>query len=196
MQSQGALEEELAKACTPRPISTRTVVHRDGTSERTLHVSCPMAGETISIERCAACPMCVRLNALDGTVGRPSVACAFDAPSPPPRARQAGSLLSRFATCVRDDALDVVLATTASAAVPVVDEGLHLVGLLEPGPHVRVDDGTLGLAVEEHTLLPAAIAHMAHRRLRQVPVVGRSGKVVGVLDDLDALRALRGVDPE
>jgi CBS-domain-containing membrane protein len=140
--------------------------------------------------------MCVRLNALDGTVGRPSVACAFDAPSPPPRARQAGSLLSRFATCVRDDALDAVLATTASAAVPVVDEGLHLVGLLEPGPHVRVDDGTLGLAVEEHTLLPAAIAHMAHRRLRQVPVVGRSGKVVGVLDDLDALRALRGVDPE
>jgi hypothetical protein len=196
MQSQSALEDELAEACTARPISTRTVVQRDGTSERTLHVSCPMLGETVSIERCVACPMCVQLNALDGTAGRPSIACAFEAPSRPPRAREVGSLLSRFAMCVRDDALDAVLATTARAAMPVVDEGLHLVGLLEPGPHVRVDDGRLGLAVEEHTLLPAALAHMARRRLRQVPVVSRSGKVVGVLDDIEALRALRGVEPE
>jgi CBS domain-containing protein len=195
MRSQSDVTDEVADTATARPISTRTVVARDGTSERTLHVSCPMVGETVCIERCVTCPMCVRLNAVDAGVGRPSVACAFDALTPAPNARPVGSVLARFAVCVRADAIDTVLpALPPSGAVPVVDDRLRLVGILEPGPHVRIDDGARGLAIDEHTLIPAALAHMARRRLRQVPVVDRSGAVVGVLDDIDALRALRGLD--
>ena len=73
----------------------------------------------------------------------------------------------------------------------VVDEDLRFVGVLEPGPHIRADGEALGLAVDERTPLPTALAHMARRHVRRVPVLNEGGAVVGTLDDLDALRALR-----
>jgi hypothetical protein len=77
-----------------------------------------------------------------------------------------------------------------------VDEHLHLVGFLELGRRqVGANDGALGWALDEHTAIPVALAHMARRRLRQAPVIDQDGTVVGVLEDLDAMRALRGMTP-
>jgi hypothetical protein len=178
---------------TALPISTLTVIERDGSMFRTLHVFCPMDDRTVSVERCVACPMCERLDASEAS-GRPSVACSFEAPSASKRKRGVGGTLSRFATCMRDDAVNVVLPTPSPIApLPVVDEHLHLVGFLGPGRQVGANDGALSHALEEHTAIPAALAHMARRRLRQAAIIDCDGTVVGVLDDLEAMRALRAM---
>jgi CBS domain-containing protein len=181
--------ESVSTRVSVLPISTRTVLVREGAVQRTLQVCCPMHDKTVSIERCVACPMCARLDANEGSVMRPSVACMFERRRP---GAGAGAALSRFASLVRLDAISLVLPIPPPVApLPVVDEQLHLVGVLEPGPHVRVDDGALGLAVEEHAPIARALTHMARRHVRRLPVVARDGTVVGVLDDLDAMRVLR-----
>jgi hypothetical protein len=171
------------------PISTRTVIERDGSTKRSLHVFCPMEDRTITIDRCGACAMCACLDATSGD--RPSVRCTFPAPTGPGSARPVGSALARFSVCVRMDAIHAVLPAPAGGTLIVVDEHDQLVGVLEPGPRVRVDDGALGLAVEQHMPLATALAWMVRRRARQLPVVARDGAVLGVLDDLDAMRSLR-----
>jgi len=178
-------------------VSTRTVIEKDGSAKRTLHVLCPMDDRTVSVERCVECRHCARLDASEGTVGRPSVACTFEGPGAPERPRAIGGVLSRHATCVRVDATRVALrAPPRAGVVPVVDEQELLVGILEANLVVRADEGALALAIEEHTPVSTALAHMARHRVRQVPVVASDGTVVGVLDDLDAMRALRGVAPQ
>jgi hypothetical protein len=196
MRSTCRLSDDPAGIATVLPISTLTVIERDGSMVRTLHVFCPMDDRTVSVERCVGCPMCQRMDASDAS-RRPSVACSFEAPSVSQHNPGVGRTLSRFATCMREDAVNVVSPTPPpTAALPVVDEHLHLVGFLEPGARIGANDGALGRALEEHTALPVALAHMARRRLRQAPVVDRDGTVVGVLDDLDAMRALRGISAE
>jgi CBS domain-containing protein len=190
MQSDGTTRNEsVGTTVSVLPISTRTVLERGGVVQRTLQVCCPMHDKTVSIERCVTCLMCARLDANEGSVIRPSVACMFETRRP----GAVGAALSRFASLVRLDAITVVLPIPPPVTpLPVVDEQLHLVGVLEPGPHVRVDDGALGLAIEEHAPVPKALTQMAHRHVRRLPVVARDGTVVGVLDDLDAMRVLRG----
>jgi|HubBroStandDraft_1064217.scaffolds.fasta_scaffold06692_6 CBS domain protein len=196
MQSSGHLSAESAGTATALPISTLTVIERDGSMVRTLHVFCPMDDRTVSVERCVVCPMCQRMDASDAR-GRPTVACTFEAPSVSQRNPGIGRTLSRFATCMRADAVNLVSPTPPpTAPLPVVDEHLHFVGFLETGPQVGANDAALGSALEEHMAIPVALTHMARRRLRQAPVVDRDGTVVGVLDDLDALRALRGITVE
>jgi CBS domain-containing protein len=176
------------------PISTLTVMESDGSAHRVLLVFCPMHDRTLSIETCIACPMCAGLDASGGQASRPSVACTFDAPKPSGSARPAATVLSRFAVCVRVDAVAAALPPRPAGLVPVVDADMRFVGVLE-GPRVRLDDAGAEVAIEEHVPIPAALARMAHKRARQVPVVARDGSLVGVLDDLDALRALRENGP-
>jgi hypothetical protein len=196
MRSSGHLSAEPAGTATALPISTLTVIERDGSMLRTLHVFCPMDDRTVSVERCVVCPMCQRMDT-SVAGGRPTVACAFEAPSGSQRNPGIGRALSRFATCMRADAVNVVSPTPPpTAPLPVVDEHLQLVGFLETGPQLGARDGARGSALEEHMAIPVALAHMARCRLRQAPVVDRDGTVVGVLDDLDALRALRGTSVE
>jgi CBS-domain-containing membrane protein len=195
MDLHGTATHPVGKV-TARLVSTRTVVEKHGSAKRTLHVLCPMHDRVIGVERCVECPMCVRLDASEGSVGRPSVACSFETPSARSRTVAVGSALTRFATCVRADAIGLeLLASSRSGSLPVVDEHERLVGVLESGLHLRADAGTQGLAIEEHMPVSKALAHMARHKVRQVPVVARDGTVVGVLDDLDAMRALRGVAP-
>ena len=172
------------------PISTRTVIERDG-STHTLLVVCPQEAQTVSVERCVACPGCQCLDDGDGSVRRPSVACSSGTPEVPGGARTAGNTLSRFSTCVRADAIGQVVLPSPYGCLPVVDENTLLVGVLGTDSHARIDRAAVDLAVEEHLPIRAALAHMAHHRARHVPVVARDGLVVGVLDDLEAMRALR-----
>lgn len=139
--------------------------------------------------------MCARLDASNGSVGRPSVDCSFEALSISGRTRAIGNTLARNAVCIRLDAINGVLPPTPLLGlVPVVNEELHLVGILREG-HLSADDDTLALAIEEHAPIPAALAHMVRHRSRHAPVIAGDGTVVGVLDDLDAMRALRGLNP-
>ena len=178
-------------------ISTRSVIERDGSMQRTLLVLCPREDRTVSIERCVACPRCTRFDASEGNGGRPAVACAFEAARVTELTCVVGSTLSRFSVCVRLNAVEQLTTSPPPAAwLPLVDEKMHLVGVLEPGPRIRVYDGGLDLAVEEHTPIHAALAHMARKRTRHLPVVARDGPFVGLLEDLDALRAVRGPTPE
>jgi hypothetical protein len=181
---------------TARLISTRTIIERDGSTQRTLLVMCPMEDQTLSVERCVACPMCARLDASNGSVGRPSVACTFEAPSVSGRTRAVGSALARDAVCMRLEAMNGTFPPMPLVGLlPVVDANLRLVGVLEKG-HLRADDDTLGLTIEEHTPIPAALTRMVRHRMRHAPVVARDGTVLGVLDDLDGMRALRVLMPE
>ena len=105
-----------------------------------------------------------------------------------------GAVLARHASAIRHDAHPQAHAEPRyRSPVAVVDDDLHLVGILERDGTIRRDDGSLSFAVEEHVTLPAALARMARRRQRSVLVVDRAGEFVGVFDDLDALRALRDV---
>jgi YD repeat-containing protein len=192
MQSRGSGTDEHAVAGATLPLSTRTIVERDGTAKRSLHVFCPMHDRTVTIEHCVACPMCERLGT-SGEGDRPSVACTFAAPIGSNGARPVGSVLARFSVCVRVDALHADLPVPAGGLLLVVDEDGRLVGSVEPGPRVRLDDDASGLAIEEHTPLAAALAWMVRRRARQLPVITRDGTVLGLLDDLDAMRSLRTI---
>lgn len=174
------------------PISTRALLEPDGSVRRDLHVFCPKAGATVSIEECTGCPACMGLDARSDTDGRPAVRCAFERPTPEGSARPVGAVLARYASAVRLGALPHVHAEPLPGhSVAIVDMDLRLVGILERDGTVRPDDGSLSLAVDEHVTLPAALARMARRRQRSVPVVGPSGIFVGAFEDLDALRALR-----
>jgi CBS domain-containing protein len=185
MQSSEPVERRL-------PISTRAVLEPDGSVRRDLQVFCPKDDATIVIDGCTACPACRGLDATSDADGRPAVRCAFERETPPRSARPVGAVLTRYASAVRLGALPQTHAELPCVSpVAVVDAELRVVGILERDGTVRPDDGSLSMAIEEHVTLPAALARMARRRRRSVPVVGRSGVFLGAFDDLDALRALR-----
>ena len=158
---------------------------------RALFVFCPMLRRAAALEDCLQCPRCMGLDAAEAS-RRPTVRCSFkgacvDATDPP-----VASVLSRHSSCVRVDAVtEVGHVYGCKGAVAVVDDRVRLVGLLDDESEVRSDDAWLAIAVEEHTSIADALRRMAGVHLRSVPVVARDGTVVGVVDDLDAMRALR-----
>ena len=70
---------------------------------------------------------------------------------------------------------------------------MQLVGVVRAGPRIHVEDGAAELAIEEHASVHDALAHMARKRTRHLPVVARDRSLVGVIDDLDAMRGLRAL---
>lgn len=75
-------------------------------------------------------------------------------------------------------------------SVAVVDDDARLVGVMDPGGRLAKEDAGRGWAIPEDTCVPAALRLMALRHWRTAPVVAPSGTVVGVVQDVDALRAL------
>jgi CBS domain-containing protein len=111
--------------------------------------------------------------------------------------------LARQTVCIRSD---VSLDTGTEVALdqgetPVVDPELHFLGVVTVADlhgvegtaraFSRVEDLTLRnhLVVREESPVREVLATMAHAHLRRLPVVTREGVVVGVVDDLAALRA-------
>lgn len=174
-------------------ISTRTVLERDGSVHRVELVMCPREERNVSVERCVSCVHCERLEPDDHHLRRPSVACAFQGAAGKP-ACTVGRALSRFSPCVRVDAVaQLQLAPPPAAWLPLVDERMHLVGVVRAGPRIRVEDGAGELAIEEHASVHDALAHMARKRTRHLPVVARDRTLVGVIEDLDAMQGLRAL---
>jgi hypothetical protein len=158
---------------------------------RYLRVFCPMLGATAPVERCIDCSMCDGFDPKAGAPGRPLVRCACQTATLVGDDLVAGAVLARFATAIRLDAVNAALTTPVrSAPIPVVNEDLHMVGVLQPDRQVRLDEGGHALAVDEQETVYGALSRLARRQLRRAPVVARNGTLVGVLEDLDALRAL------
>src|SRR5579872_1738010 len=105
-------------------ISTRSVIERDGSTDRMLLVPCPREDRTIALEHCVGCASCTRMDASDDNVVRPSVTCSFEGPSLPEGA--ACRVLSRFSFCIRLDAVSQPsLPPPPAGLLAVVDERMH-----------------------------------------------------------------------
>jgi CBS domain-containing protein len=175
------------------PIVTRTVVGPDLAFERTLQVFCPMHERTVALESCVECPFCAAFDAADDRP--PSVACKFETVSGRP-ALTLGSVLARSALCVRADALgEVGHALAAFGVVPIVNERTQLVGVLDATNRTThpLSHGRLATehALGEGASISEALATMARRRIRQLIVVAADGTVLGIVEDLALLRALK-----
>jgi CBS domain-containing protein len=175
------------------PIVTRTVVGPDLAFERRLQVFCPMHERTVALESCVECPFCAAFDASDDRP--PSVACNFEAASGR-SALPLGSVVSRSTLCVRADALaEVGHALATIGVVPIVDERDKIVGVLDASTHT-IHPLSHGRTAMEYTLgesasISDALAMMARRRIRQLIVVAADGSVVGIVEDLALMRALK-----
>jgi hypothetical protein len=174
----------------PRPISTRTVILPEMAEHRTLFVFCPRLARAVTLEQgCAECTACAGFTTSPDPSRRPAALCSFGGRTPADLPNPVGAVLSRHGICVRADAVGAVSGVALhSGTVPVVDDDARLVGTLDASG--RVHDADAGSGVPEETPVPRALRAMATRRWRSAPVVARDGTVVGVVDDVDALRAL------
>lgn len=176
------------------PISTRIVFQRSGGARRDLQVFCPMEDATLSVERCSRCPSCRGFDTAGDASERPVIRCAHQgAPDDFPDARPVGAFLAPFAYGVRMGALQVGMRMAPHGSpIAVVDDGLRFVAVCEPGPTVFLDNGPASLAVEEHVSLLAALGRLRRQRKRRAPVVSGRGTFLGIVDQSDVARALRG----
>jgi hypothetical protein len=176
----------------PRPISTRVVILPDTAERRTLFVFCPRLVRAVPLEDgCADCTACAGFTTGQDPSRRPSALCTFGGCAEQASPCAVGAVLARHAVCVRADAVGVVRGVSLHFGnVAVVDDETHLVGTLDPTGHLHACDHGRGTAIPEETPVPRALRQMAAQRWRSAPVIARDGTVVGVVDDVDALRAL------
>jgi len=176
----------------PQPISTRTVILPDLAERRTLFVFCPRVGRAVPLEAgCAECTACAGFTTSQDASRRPSALCTFGECAARASRRPVGAVLARHAICVRADAVGAVRGVGLHPGnVAVVDDDTRLVGTVDASGRVHTGDAVRGAAIPEATAVALALRQMALRRLRSAPVVARDGTVVGVVDDVDALRAL------
>lgn len=124
-----------------------------------------------------------------------------------------GEILSDNTLCVGTDthvpAIIELMKERSLPGVFVVDDEGHLVGIvrdvnllrtLEPMPHMRQEPlhalagshvetvMSTAMAIGEDSPVRRALLCMAHAHLREIPVVTREGRLVGVLRDIEGLR--------
>jgi len=176
----------------PRPISTRTVILPEMAERRTLFVFCPKLMRAVTLDDgCAECTACAGFTTSLDASRRPSSLCSFGGCASRASPGPVGAILARHAICVRDDAVGTARGVGLHPGnVAVVDDDTRLVGMLDPSGRVHTGEAACGAAIPEETPVPRALRQMAAQRWRSAPVVAQDGTVVGVLDDLDALRAL------
>jgi hypothetical protein len=176
----------------PRPISTRTVILPEMAEHRTLFVFCPRLTRAVALDDgCASCTACAGFTTSADPSRRPAALCSFGARANGDLRNPVGAVLSRHGICVRADAVDAVRGVALHpGSVAVVDQDARLVGMLDTSGRVHDGDARSGAALPEETPVPRALRAMAMRRWRSAPVVSHEGTVVGVVEDVDALRAL------
>lgn len=177
---------------SPRPVSTRTVVLPDMAERRTLFVFCPRLERAVPLESgCAACTACAGFTTSQDPSRRPASLCSYGERACEPSRRPVGAILSRHAICVRADAVGAMRGVGLhSGCVAVVDDDAHLVGTLDGSGRVRVAGHAGQEAITEQSPVSRVLRQMAVLRWRSAPVVTRDGTVVGIVEDIDALRAV------
>lgn len=177
---------------SPRPISTRTVVLPDMAERRTLFVFCPRLERAVPLESgCAACTACAGFTTSPDPSRRPASLCSYGECACEASRRPVGTILSRHAICVHADAVGAMrVIGVHSGCVAVVDDDAHLVGTLDGNGRVHVACDAGQAAITEQVPVSRALRQMAVLRWRSAPVIARDGTVVGVVEDIDALRAV------
>src|SRR5512140_3076944 len=90
--------------------------------------------------------------------------------------------------------------------LPVVDHERRVVGVVTPADalytsmrsrSVRVREvmTTPAITVDEHEPIEVAAKQMIDERIHSLPVVGRSGELLGIVTGTDLMRALAGAHP-
>jgi hypothetical protein len=140
---------------------------------------------------CADCTACAGFTTSQDSARRPSALCTFGGCAEQAAPRPVGAVLARHAICVRTDAVEGVRGVSLHPGlVAVVDNETHLVGTLDPSGRLHACDHGRTTAIPEETPVPRALRQMAAQHWRSAPVIARDMTVVGVVDDVDALRAL------
>lgn len=194
-------------------VRTRLTVLKDGTTDSCELVFCEAELRSVEVRGCEACPFAGPDSSETARYGLVHCACSvFPIPgnakdlSFPPAAAAAlpvGLALARPVVCVEDclpwvEAARTPLLPESPYGVPIVDRMGALVGLLPPTalasvgwPRDRLasvaDHAVFAVSVDERESLGDAFTKMGMRRMREVTVVGRGRRVVGVLRDVDAL---------
>jgi CBS-domain-containing membrane protein len=171
-------------------------------------VFCARLGRTLDLHTCTRCPAFLEVARDASEDGH--VECLADGAGPTPSARPreltcqdgAGALATASPPCVREDvgarSVARLLIDTGAPYVLVVDAGDRVVGAvwstaaldpaLEPGA-TAAEVMTTAQVASEVTTIHATLLRMAASHLRSMAIVADDGTPVGVLRDVDALRA-------
>ena len=176
----------------------------------TIHtVQCPRFDRSAPFPRCCGCAHMTAIDVdTDGT--HAAVMCAGgDDPHPHGRVDVAeaavrvrvGDVMSTDTTCVRSDVMldDVtkLVVENRLRAVPVVDDGLRLVGIVSKTDLLRARGDAKTVAeimtpivhgLPDDAPVAYAISLMAFEQLHEVPVVDTDSHVIGMVTATDALR--------
>jgi CBS domain-containing protein len=197
------------------PILRLTVVSEVGAQPARSRVFCRLRRESVPVEQCATCP---RLEAIHDGHGDAAgwIDCRFhehelDRFDPAGELTEIGTLLRAGATTVVEAIVTLpvalrVLEAEHCAALPVVDEGAHLVGIVHerhllrraaepPSPEGHERRATTvasamssAAPVAERMSVRSALRFMAAHHLREVVVVSPEGRPLGIVRDVDGLR--------
>jgi CBS domain-containing protein len=187
-----------------RPLdASLTVRRRDilspGGRRRRSTVFCPSENQSVDLAWCRGCPLAERV---DGDAVRCSPDPAANTAAPTARIggeTPVGAVMSaRHVSALPEVPAGQVAKATGGApdvAVLVVDDGDHLLGVIEPAVLAASPTDTLAAtigqrapSIREDRSVAEAIECMVRGHRRFLPVVQEDGRVVGVLSDLDILR--------
>jgi hypothetical protein len=193
-------------APTFSPVRTVETVEADGRRVRSLLIYCGRRDRSVAPDACAQCehlygmsPECEAPHAgivcsIPATPRPPEVsehhAPLFLGPRAVARSVASGAALPTHSVFVRRGASDAVVDATLTRVqgVVVVDAAGLPVGTIAASDGVMNDRFA---AVRESAPLSEAIALMAYRHVRLVPVVSHKGIAVGLFTELDALQWAR-----
>jgi hypothetical protein len=188
----GSAREELRAEGRKLPIVSRTVVGPELAIDRSLHAFCPMVERTVALETCVECAFCAGFDATQEW--NSTVSCTFEGACLPPNS--VGAAWSRSALCVRANAVKELGGIIPRVGtVPVVDAQVRLVAVLDAATGALRSSGDGGSA--EHTIpeswpIAEALAALARRKARQAIVLAGDRTVVGIVEELGLMRALKG----
>lgn len=193
------------------PILVRDIVRKDGSHGVALRVFCTRQQQSVPLSRCEVCPSAMDITA-DGSGASGRVRCVR-APTTH-EGTAVGDVLSETVLCVGSDVSVVsviaLFVERALADVFVVDDDGGLVGQIreinfvrsgpskgprypfaEPTPRPALTAAEImssAISICEEIPVRHAILRMAQSHLRDAAIVTQTGKLLGVLSDLQGLR--------
>ena len=196
-----ALFPALGQALQPVALGVRCrEILSQGGRRRLSSTFCPAERKSVGLEWCRGCPLALHVDqdAVHCLPGVEPLEASADATRLGENAF-VGEVVGRRQLSVLPEVaageIARVVSGESTGAIPVVDDGDRLVGLIDPGVLESSSPGSraAGLAREspcipEGASLADAVEFMVRTHARYLPVVREDGSVVGVLADLDALR--------
>jgi predicted transcriptional regulator len=206
------------------PILASETVRTGGERRVALRVYCDERGQSVPLDVCRACPVCVRIETGDSVAER-VVWCAPSHDVTEAMGVSAGAAACRGVIVIEQDLpihdvvklfverrVSLIVVADSSGRAQAVVHDSRLMREIQDMSHVAPARLRLGwtvtalepamsvastpVTVVETCALRDAVDRMANAHQRQVLVVDANGLPVGMLRDVDALHALRARDDE